>query len=507
MSDSIPLNKSFENQQTSDTYGSADASRDAKARVLDVWGLNRGGSTEKSAKSESRSFASLETAKVTNTAKQGLTLSECSRFDLATPYTPSLDVMCESTGDEETRCHEFGVEKQNSGRLAVSENLGKHVEKAENHGNAEPESHGQVLLLRVVRQEDDDEKTNSSYADKQIKRRLICAVVAAAIVFSLGVAVIAMFAVGDKGEQNLERSNAPPSELEDPWEGHGSDNQLTERPITEKPIPDANQPVDPTTSPILQQSKQPAANAAPIEKTRFPTTAPYKSAHPAPDSLFPVASPTRAPAKPIPIAVAPTAPPQLRPTKPGTLHPTTPPTPLETKSPLHPTTPPMPLETRSPSHAPVLVVAMIPLSPPPVGVSVAPVPGTAAPSAVPQPSPSDSPTCRNAIAVNEECVLGWRDDINVDFGNCDPQDDDWIGIWPDDENPDNLSENYVDWVWSCGTQSCLGAPNSNRVVFEKNRLPLGIFRAFLIHEPRHGAPYYSHVMSQSFAVTNYCGFP
>ena len=472
-SDSIPLNESFETQETSDTYGTTDASRDAQTKVMDVWGLNRGANAEKSVNSESQSFASLETAKVTNTAKQNLITNASCPSDAASPYSPSLEIMCESTGDEETLCHEVGTERLNSGH--ISTDYGIHVEEAH--------VQGKFVLQSVVQHEADDEKTDTSYIDKRIKRRLICAVLAATTVFSLCVAVIAMFAAGDKGEQNLEQSNAPPSDFQDIWEGDGSDNQLTGHRLTSEPIPAANRPVStqyPTASPILQPSKQPARSAASNQETRFPST----SADSAPDTtLFPVSSPTRAPAKPIPIAVAPMRPPQLRPTKPGTLHPTTPPTASQ---------------TRSPTHAPI-VLAVIPLAPPPV-------PATAAPSAVPQLSPSDSPTCRDIIAVNEECVLGWRDDINVDFGNCDPKDDDWIGIWSDDENPDDLSENYVDWVWSCGTQSCIGSPNANRVVFEKNRLPLGNFRAFLVHEPKSEAPYSSHVMSQSFAVTNYCGF-
>jgi len=183
---------SFETQETSDTYGSTDALRDTQVKVMDVWGLNRGTYVEKSVKSESQSFASLETAKATNITKQNLISSASCPSDAVTPYSPSLDIMSESPGDEETICHEFGTEKLNSGR--IRKDPGIQVKEAQIQGN--------VVLQSDLHNEADDEKTDSSCSDKRIKRRLICAVLAAATIFSLGIAVIVMFAADDKDEQN-----------------------------------------------------------------------------------------------------------------------------------------------------------------------------------------------------------------------------------------------------------------------------------------------------------------
>jgi hypothetical protein len=293
--------------------------------------------------------------------------------------------------------------------------------------------------------------------------------------------VIAIFAAGNKLEDTATAS--PQNDSESIWIGDRPENKPTEKPhTTATQYPTATPP--PTTNDTQLQGTQ-------VQTGSPQTPAPLPPTVTSPASTSP---PTHAPVAPIRVTEAPTPQPQLRPSNPPTIYPTAQPQVRSTNPPtIHPTTYPTPLGT----ILPYPFATLAPL------VSAAGAPAIAAPVAPPQ--PTNSPTCRSTITVNNICFLGWLDDVIVDFVNCDPQDDDWVAIWPENDDPSNLSENYIDWTWSCGTQSCLGAPNANRVIFEKNRLPLGTFRVYLLHDMSTEGPYFSNTMSQPFLVTNYCG--
>ena len=120
-------------------------------------------------------------------------------------------------------------------------------------------------------------------------------------------------------------------------------------------------------------------------------------------------------------------------------------------------------------------------------------------------TPTDEPsTCESILVVDNFCYVDDEDNILVDFINCDPQDDDWVGIWLASEDPDNLSGNSYAWAWSCGSQNCDGAPTTNRIAFETSRLGFETFRAFLVNETPQNQSYVSHAMSEPFTVQRNC---
>jgi hypothetical protein len=97
------------------------------------------------------------------------------------------------------------------------------------------------------------------------------------------------------------------------------------------------------------------------------------------------------------------------------------------------------------------------------------------------------------------------DEIEVVFDNCGPEPDDWVAIYPDTVNPDDIGE-PISWLWSCGNQKCRGKNPTNVVSFESFIQP-GKYKAVLAKR-HHSGPYAAKAMSESFEVKswpkNYC---
>ena len=63
------------------------------------------------------------------------------------------------------------------------------------------------------------------------------------------------------------------------------------------------------------------------------------------------------------------------------------------------------------------------------------------------PSPTASPTvCVNSIETTTDC-FNQGEEIVVNFRNCNPRDDDWIGVYPDWANSENLGTALL-WSWA-----------------------------------------------------------
>lgn len=127
------------------------------------------------------------------------------------------------------------------------------------------------------------------------------------------------------------------------------------------------------------------------------------------------------------------------------------------------------------------------------------------PTMQPQNNETDPVACQSTVVLSKDCYIGWAEDVIANFTNCDPQEDDWMGIWAVGENPDYLSEDYFDRKWSCGNQTCLGAPKTNQVVFQKGQLQLGRYQIFLVNEIPDKGPYLSEAESAVFEIANVCG--
>jgi hypothetical protein len=107
--------------------------------------------------------------------------------------------------------------------------------------------------------------------------------------------------------------------------------------------------------------------------------------------------------------------------------------------------------------------------------------------------------CVSKISVNKFCY-NEPDIIVIELENCNPQEDDWVGIWLNDQDPDDLGSDFITWAWTCGTQLCFGSPGSNRFGFEARGLGFDRFRAYLVRDGNSQAPYQSLAQSESFSI-------
>ena len=146
------------------------------------------------------------------------------------------------------------------------------------------------------------------------------------------------------------------------------------------------------------------------------------------------------------------------------------------------------LLTLSPSRLPT----MFPSASPTVTKTISPtdsptISPTVPPTQLPSEAPSQSPTgCTDEIATDFLCYNRNDDvDIQVDFQQCDPNDDDWIGIYPAGANGLFQDDNYFGWSWACGDEDCQGPTFANRVALDSD-LDAAWYQVFLLRENSFG---------------------
>jgi hypothetical protein len=76
--------------------------------------------------------------------------------------------------------------------------------------------------------------------------------------------------------------------------------------------------------------------------------------------------------------------------------------------------------------------------------------------------------CSTWVDTRRSCYAQ-GEQISASFNNCDPQPEDWIGIYYADANPDDVSQALL-WIWSCGGQNCGRAVESASVAFSGQHL-------------------------------------
>lgn len=535
LGDEIPLNKSFDTQATSDTYTIAeDSAWSSTTNVMTVWGLRKCSqaddhdATRIATESCPRrtSFSSAETEKVRNTGWQGV-VKRSWQADLAVQYSPSLGIAFESADGQEEIFHdepepraiiipqlpssqplpdegkvELREEQQNpeffNNMIAIRSDLNPRWQdippQAREEGNEvsavdgawrgtvevaatdeesdvasasfdEARARARAALERASGHQDSNCSeivwTASGCNDRKTRRRISFTLFfILAMVVSTGI-LIGTLVGGGRGStvvQNPENSNE--------WIGDLPEDYPTEKSI--EPVP-AHSTASPTR----------ASTVAAVTVTSTPSVAPFaQTKRPVLDTVPPdMPSPTQPPRQPSPSVVAIGVPQTAQPTKQPTRQiPTASPTeqrPAPTPRPTDQSVQASPQTTQRPSTAPV--------------------------------SSNDAPMqCRSSLTVDKNCYVEESDEIVIELVNCDPQNDDWVGIWLNSEDPENLSDNFLTWAWSCGSRSCLGAPSTMRMAFEAKGLGSRRLRAFLVHEQPKDAPYSSQTMSEAFAVTDRC---
>jgi hypothetical protein len=135
--------------------------------------------------------------------------------------------------------------------------------------------------------------------------------------------------------------------------------------------------------------------------------------------------------------------------------------------------PPMPSPSLppsfQPSSAPVTLIPTQSPSPQPTASSM--LKPSSTPTSVPTSSPSSSPTqCVAELAVVDEAgCISEGDTIHLSLKNCNTENDDWIGIYGWDTNPENLGNGYL-WSWACGSQDCRTEATDGDICFGQNHV-------------------------------------
>jgi hypothetical protein len=109
------------------------------------------------------------------------------------------------------------------------------------------------------------------------------------------------------------------------------------------------------------------------------------------------------------------------------------------------------------------------------------------------------------VEVDKDCYELGVDPIVVFFENCDPEPDDWIGIYDSSHNIFEPGMYRVDyWSWACGNQECQEASLGGEIVFNGVE-QVGLFRVHL--HRREGTPEEMYLASsQQFFVAQTCDF-
>lgn len=181
-------------------------------------------------------------------------------------------------------------------------------------------------------------------------------------------------------------------------------------------------------------------------------------------------------------------------------------------------------ETPSPSGSPTVQPTPAPTPDPTAAPTPEPTPEpTPNPTADPTVRPTEagtaattsSLTCASRVSVNQDCYFMSENVLVVDFDNCDPQPDDWIGVYPngadfveESSGLELLTDNWITWAWTCGDQACDVSPTTNSFAFsvdpEDPAYELFELRAFLIRASSNGPPYQVMAKSEPFALADPC---
>jgi hypothetical protein len=115
---------------------------------------------------------------------------------------------------------------------------------------------------------------------------------------------------------------------------------------------------------------------------------------------------------------------------------------------------------------------------------------------------STADVCKDTIASAQSCYeVG--EDIIIAFQNCEPLEDDWVGIYTDDPNRDpNDVGNPSIWLWTCGTQDCRAEVFADTLPFDDG-LEEGVHVAYLVRLPASVVePSPSYAVSAPFEISS-----
>jgi hypothetical protein len=112
-------------------------------------------------------------------------------------------------------------------------------------------------------------------------------------------------------------------------------------------------------------------------------------------------------------------------------------------------------------------------------------------------------TQAQSISVNKACIAA-GDIFTITFQNVNEVESDWIGVIPatSDTNAFPFSDIGI-WVWTCGTQSCIGAAAMGRVNLRASNVATGSWLAILARDQQTG-PFAAYAVSSPFTIATTC---
>lgn len=127
---------------------------------------------------------------------------------------------------------------------------------------------------------------------------------------------------------------------------------------------------------------------------------------------------------------------------------------------------------------------------------------------------SEFDECVTRISVVQECFFDVDNVLVVNFGNCDPQDGDWVGVYPAaasfiDETSGNefVGNGMINWAFTCGDVDCNDSPFYNTFGFPTDHNNGFSFESLEVYLLRNnvGTPEYEVVAkSEPFSPTVVC---
>lgn len=136
----------------------------------------------------------------------------------------------------------------------------------------------------------------------------------------------------------------------------------------------------------------------------------------------------------------------------------------------------------------------------------------AQPSLAPQTQPPAQATppptqCVDSMRSLSGCY-GPGDPINIDFTNCNPEDDDWVAIYDAGEDVDDLPNPPV-WSWACGNRNCREAVTSEQFALDEEHSSGGAWPLdegnYVVTMSRNSAqPYDAYAVSAVFSIDEGC---
>lgn len=123
------------------------------------------------------------------------------------------------------------------------------------------------------------------------------------------------------------------------------------------------------------------------------------------------------------------------------------------------------------------------------------------------PTTSGPTSCADAIAALDTCVSPGAA-VDLVFNNCEPQNDDWVGIYKAEQDFSQLPNPPV-WSWACGTRNCREEVSSLEFSLSEehaasNAWPLEEGEYVLILARNSAQPYTAFATSPAFTIQAGC---